>query len=501
MKTENTTLESHKRLSESLIWRLQHEAYCQFGPEAWISKGVPSFITSSAYIARQYADVVLGYIRDGLRQGMIDLDHPIYIADLGAGTGRFGYLFIKNLNEGLALLHRADIRIRYIMTDIALSNIQFWRRHPYLQGMINAGMLDFALYHHTDQHKSLELILSGDSLAENTLVNPMVLIGNYFFDTIPQDLFLAKEGRFFDGCLTLTVENNPVTKKIAHTDPAIIDHLNFQIDYEEILDWSRLYPDEPDLVLILQQYAKKFENIPFLFPEGAFRAIRYFQSLTKGRLFLIAGDQGSYNEKQVKELEAPGIAKHGTFSISVNYHAIASYVRAKGGIHFMTTHPDPLFVVMACAFGGNISDYRETAFAFKKSIDQFEPIDYFLLLDYSEKDWKAPNLEFLLLLLKLGNWDPCDFHLLFEGLRAHLPHAKKATKKKLLEAIHKMWDNFYPVSKEQADFIMNMGVILCDMEQWQEAMTFFDRAATLDRDHPLIIKNMQLCRNKLETVI
>ena len=79
---EQIVLEKGVRLSKSILWGLQTAAYCQFGPDAWSSKEVPFYITSNPYIARQYAYVVLGYLRDCFAPNAatpIDLSQPIYI--------------------------------------------------------------------------------------------------------------------------------------------------------------------------------------------------------------------------------------------------------------------------------------------------------------------------------------------------------------------------------------------------------------------------------------
>lgn len=492
-------LEQNKRLSHSILWDLQMAAYCQFGPQAWAGQGVPFYPTSNPYIARQYAQVAAGYLRDCLCPGAptpIDPAQPLYILDLGAGSGRFGYLFLKNLMEVTASL-RLNLKIRYIMTDIASANIEFWRTHPYLQRYIDRGMLDFAFYHHAEQSGSLSLILSGETLSADTLVNPLILIGNYFFDTIPQDLFMAKDGKILEGRVTLSVEENEQTKKLSHTDPAIINHLKTHFDYVPIADVDHYYPDSPELNTILRSYAQMFDNIPILFPEGAFKSIKYFSALSKGRFLLLAGDQGRCTEKQLEDLKNPYIAKHGSFSIPVNYHAIAKYFRSQGGVSLLTTHPQPIFIVTASIMGGSLDAFMETNFAFRSHVDFFEPNEYFLLLDYTEKEWATPNLDTILLLIKLGNWDPINCHLFFERILKALPKAEAQMKIKLGETIHRVWENFFPVTKEEAGFIMNLGVLFFGMQRYQEALLYFERAAAIKGDDPVIFQNMAVCYDNL----
>src|SRR6185369_11831847 len=84
-------LEENQRLSESLLWRLQRNYFERQGIEAWRSGAVPHHITSSPFIADAYAKVVMGFLRDW----KLDRRAPIYIVELGSGSGRFAYAFLK----------------------------------------------------------------------------------------------------------------------------------------------------------------------------------------------------------------------------------------------------------------------------------------------------------------------------------------------------------------------------------------------------------------------
>src|SRR5262245_21134100 len=92
-------LEGPRRLSESIVWRLQREFYTRVGPEAWKPKGVPSFVTNNAFIARAYARVAVALLRDLLRTGTLDARQPLHVFELGGGAGRFTYLFLRALQE------------------------------------------------------------------------------------------------------------------------------------------------------------------------------------------------------------------------------------------------------------------------------------------------------------------------------------------------------------------------------------------------------------------
>jgi hypothetical protein len=188
-------LEAGKRLSESLLWRLQKSFFAVTGATAWSRGIVPHYVTSNGWIAGAYARVVLGWLRDVTAAGLLDPGHPVYLLELGCGSGRFGYHFLARL---LDLLGRSSLRgvtLRYVLTDFTESNLAPLRSHPALQPWIEEGILDFAGFDATGGEE-IRLERSGTVLGAGTLVNPLVnplvVIANYVFDGVPQDAFAIR---------------------------------------------------------------------------------------------------------------------------------------------------------------------------------------------------------------------------------------------------------------------------------------------------------------------
>lgn len=497
--TENPRiLETSSRLSKSILWNLQREAYCRLGPGAWSRKGVPFYITSNPYIAHQYAQVVWGYLKDCLQQSFLDPQQPVFIFDLGAGSGRFAYLFLKSLNGILSSLPHSNLHIRYIMTDIASANILFWETHPYLQDLIRCQTIDFAYFSHSGKKNEIKTVLNEEILTQETIHNPIVVIGNYFFDTIPQDLFLAKNRSILEGRVTLSVEQNDNTCHLADDDPDLIHYLKLAFDYAPIENLSNYYPDNPLLGNILKNYAEKFDNIPFLFPEGAFKVIDFFAELSNHRMLLLAADQGRCTEEQLVRHASPFLAKHFSFSFDVNYHAIATYFSRIGGTSLLTSYPEPNLAVTASLLGPSSSNFAETRLSFKCYVDNFEPNDYYRLLHLTEKEWSVPSIEFILLLIKMGHFDHYPFYHYFQLIRDNLPRSEISVREKLAAFIMKVLHQFFPVGKEEAGYVMNLGVLLCDLHYWKEAMECFDRAIEINPSMALIYENMAICLENLQ---
>jgi hypothetical protein len=77
----------------------------------------------ASFIGRAYAKVILGFLKDifeahdGARRG--DTSEPIYIVEVGAGHGRFGYLVIQALLMMKEFLPRAA-RYQFIAAVLCL---------------------------------------------------------------------------------------------------------------------------------------------------------------------------------------------------------------------------------------------------------------------------------------------------------------------------------------------------------------------------------------------
>lgn len=487
-----TVLEQGKTLSKSRLWELQYSIYDHYGPEVWTEAGVPFYMTSNPYTSRQYAQVTLGYIRDyirGVRGERLDLSQPLYIFDLGAGTGRFGYLFLRELKKLLAHTVADGIKVCYVMTDMIESNLDYLRHHPYLQEMIHRGEVDFAYYHTSFDKQPLKLQISKRELTADKIVNPITIVGNYFFDVIPFDVFKVVKKTLCEGQVKISC---PGKIDVVDPDPRLLKELRTEYSYVPVEKESRYYVDNVQEA-ILRHYAGIYEGISFSLPVGAFQSLRYFKHLSSNRLLLLAGDQGVCNEQQIRQAPEPKITVQGGISVPVSYNAIAKFFIMQNGSSWLTSYPDTLFVNIAAAFGGGPKDHPETELAFDNTLNSFQPSDYWKLTCCSEQEWKNPSLEYLLLLIKMGNWDPLNFHAFFSSIHKQLPGASESTKQMLIATIEHVWHQFYPVDKAEACFVMNLGVLLFELKKFSEALIFFERSLAIDDTNKLVYRNMAAC--------
>ncbi|HEV7519013.1 MAG TPA: hypothetical protein VGR07_22205, partial [Thermoanaerobaculia bacterium] len=125
-------LERNRRLSESLLWRLQRNFFERQGGQAWTAGTVPQYVTSNAWIADAYARIVFGWLRDwcaapaadpGAPHPSLDFEQPFHVVELGCGSGRFAYHFLLRFFDLLCRSALAGVPVRYVLTDFVDGNL------------------------------------------------------------------------------------------------------------------------------------------------------------------------------------------------------------------------------------------------------------------------------------------------------------------------------------------------------------------------------------------
>jgi tetratricopeptide (TPR) repeat protein len=481
-------LEEGQRLSNSLVWRAQRDFYGRRGDQAWLADQIPSYVTSNPLIAKSYARVVSGFLRDcaGVTPplGLPDPKAPLYILEIAAGSGEFGFLFLKKL---LALKRElpalARLPFRYVMTDLVPANVEAWRSRDLFKPFLEAGLLDFATFD-LEQDQQMTLVHSGETLSADTLRNPLALIANYVFDTTAQDVFWIRDGELQEGLVTTTSSQ----REEAALDPEVLKRVTTR--YEQRPVGNEYYEDEA-MNRVLAAYQARLGNTSFLFPIGALKGIRNLMHLAGGRLLLLSGDKGYTHEDELITRGDPYMALHGaTFSMMVNYHAIGLYFRERGGLALHSASRDKRLKVSAFLMGAPDSGFAETRSAFQEAVDGFGACEYYSVASGIRKELPTPSLDVLLALLKLGEWDP---HLIYHFSGPLADQAKKASvpaRRELVQALQRAWDHFYPMDK---DIPFELGRIYASLDRPLEALRFYLESVKLYKDHPVTLFNAGLC--------
>ncbi|KAA3662045.1 MAG: hypothetical protein DWQ04_14590 [Chloroflexi bacterium] len=449
-------IEADRRLSQSIIWDIQRRYFLQNGMRAWQDDVVPHTISSNPVMARAYSQVAFNYVRDCVtavnnNTFSLNSEQPIYIVELGAGSGRLAYHFLHQFHDRLAQSSLAELPIKFVMTDFVPEIVDFWQEHDHFKPWVEAGLLDFALFDVGDK-RPLTLRHAHLTLTPDLLQNPLILIANYFFDSIPQDSFVIEDGQLCENLLTL-YSSQPEPDL---SDPTIWDRL--ELAYEAI-PLMKPYYDVPEYNQILDEYESQLPDAAISFPNVGLDCVRFWQGFgnacvepgRNGRILLLSSDRGYTLPHDLIGQENPLPNLHGSFSLMVNYHAIGQFVEQSGGLALHPEHYQENIQVAAYLLGQLPQQGLETQQSFAEAIAMNGPNEFFAI-----KQALAPHLESLTLAqllsyLRLSAWDADVFRDCFPTLLAHVQGESPVWYADVANAITHIQQQYLPLD-ETDDF-------------------------------------------------
>lgn len=379
-----------------MLWEIQRRYFEQAGIDAWRDDVVPHAISCSPYMARAYAQVICGYLHDLLAADQVTADAPLYIIELGAGSGRLSYHLFHQLERALALPAFAALDVRIVLTDFAQATVDFWRSQPNLAALADDGWIDFALFDAMNPQQ-LHLLHADVVLTSAEICNPIICLANYFFDSIPQDSFAIADGFALPNLLTLLSSQHEPNL----SDPQLWERLS--LDYEA-LPIEHVYSD-PLYNEILDYYAATLPNTHLTFPNKGLDCLRWLIDYANGALLLLSADRGHTLLESLVDQPPPLPNLHGSFSLMVNYHAIGVYTVLRNGLAFQPPHYQNNLQVGAFCFGDGLSEMPATQEAYARDIWHRGPDDFFALRDLALYSAERSTLPQLLSILRLSAYD------------------------------------------------------------------------------------------------
>lgn len=476
MKNENVIIEENCQLSKSKLWDFQEHYFAEQGVSAWMG-AVPFYVTSNAVICYSYANVVCRYLQDSYRLGKLNVKHPIYLLEIGAGCGQFSYLFLQFLLGRLEKIGLSELSICYIMTDFTEKNVSFWQQHHQLKSFVDRGVLDFSIYDIHQEYPELTLIESGVTLTKSAMHNPLVLIANYVFDTIKQDVFRVEQGEIYEGLTSISTERDNISQDDMVFDLSL---LNIHFSFKKI---SEYYYNNESLNNILKLYRNTLKSSTFLMPVGGIRCIDYLRDLSNNRLFIISGDKSYTTLSALEQLGSPHITFHGGFSMMVNYHAIETFIKNMGGDAIMGANTEG-FKISIFATDHSFIEYRETQIAYEEFIHHFTTKEFLPIKNNLLKNVTAMNSVEMLALLKLSRWDAKIVMQVTSELTAILQTAGKAYKQECRDGLIRSYYQYYYMPNNDLYITygyihMMMGDIDIAIDRFYSSLKYFSTSALL----------------------
>jgi len=517
-------LESFTQCSRSHLWKLMMSFYDRKGPESWSQGIVPHFITCNAFIGRSYAKVLLGFLRDCMSpksKTPLDPNEPMYIIELGAGSGKFSYFMLKALQEMKDVSDFPVDKIVYVMTDFTENNFKFWRDHPSLKQYFQSGHLDAGIFDAVND-RTITLWRSKKVLGPGVSKNPLCIVANYLFDTLYHDIFQVDGGELKEGLISVGSKRKEEPDPL---EPDIIKRLDNRFQYVPITPDYYLDEDGDEVHFrrILRWYHEHFRTNPagasLLLPIGALRALRRLAAFSNGSALVISGDKGNNNPEHFTGLMDPHIAVHGSFSLMVNYHAIGMWFTSRGGFTLHNPQEEAslkvsCFVLTAGAeadkevkaeqdsdwLGLAITskdydrslDFPHLKVAFNDAVDLFGPNDFFVLQKCLKEDAPNPPLKALVALLKLGDWDPDVFFKFRDAILNQVPNCGPKLRNDLCRGIPRVWSNYYMLDTDK-DIAFEIGRFYYGIREYGEALKYYQESSRSVGQHHVTFHNEGLC--------
>jgi hypothetical protein len=492
------TLEENQRLSASRLWRWQRQYFEEQGVEAWRRSIVPHYVTCNPVVATAYARVVFGYLRDLVRESPLGFDatQPLHVLELGAGSGRFTYHFLKKFVPMLQRSALSHLRVKVVMSDFSARNIAFWKQHPMLQDYVSQGWLDFAQVDASDP-QDIVLQHSGEVLSAAQPGNPLVVVANYVFDGIEQDAFYVSGGQLHESLVSL---HSPQPEPNLR-DATLLQRLSTGFAQRPARAQDH-YP-EPELNHVLQVYQSRLVDTHVLLPTQAMRCLTHLRRLCGNRMLLLSADKGVSREEDLLFNGEPKLVHHGSVSLMVNYHALGLYVEQQGGWMMTPPHRSQSLQVIAALFDAQplTPEHRgalvETCQAYGEHIGEAGPDDFYTLRRFVQANASELDVPQMLAYLRLSGWDANNFQACYKPLIKCAETMEGPQRREVAAMAAQVWDTYFPLG-EEGDMAFALGKLLCEMEHYAEAITHLQRSRQWYGDTVDTLHHIGLCQYHLQ---
>ncbi|AZN38815.1 SAM-dependent methyltransferase [Paenibacillus albus] len=461
------------RFSEAPIWDMQRKYYEEEGLKAWNNDQVPQYITSNPMIATAYAEMIFGFLQDRANKEVSP--EPVYIVELGAGAGRLAYHVLHELSQLRAYAGDTLPAFRYIMTDLAMNSIMAWKEHPALQSFIAEGLLDFARFdavHDT----ALNLMVSEEVIREGDLKQPLVIVANYFFDNIPQELLYVENGQIHEADVTIEYPDHMESLKPSE----LLNQISMHYEHRRAAEYeSEAYPYHS----VISTYQDQAEASYLLFPVAGLTCLTRLNQLSQAGSLLITADKGEHLLDNLKFEEPPELIIHGRgcFSLTANYHAIRQVWEQGGALGlFPPQHYESINV--GCIINTDTPmDYFQTRLAYRRFIERFGPDEFYSMKQWVDRNLDSMGLQQILSFWRLGGYDAEFFIQSTQQLSKLLEDATDDEMQDILRGIELMWSSYYEM-EQRYDVALDAGLLLFEMEMYEESKRYLEISVQQDED-------------------
>lgn len=481
-------LEARKAFSESYIWKLNKDFYQESGVAAWSDNIVPHHMTSNSMVGKTYAQLILAVLKDLAAQGKVV--EKVYILELGAGHGRLAFHVLQHLQ---ALIEQTKTILPpycYILSDFGEENLTFFTSHGQFEDFFKQGILDVA-YFDAIESTSLELRIAKKSIQIQELSQPIIAIGNYFFDSIPSELLSVKDNKISSCSIEIHSTQDPQESNY------IPQFTDLSFTYFNSQSTLPLYHDKA-LDVIVDEYKNALEHSHFFFPKNSINCIRNVKNLSQEGLVLLSIDKGFHELTKLDNRPEPEIIGHGScFSIWVNFHCLGLYCENEGGRARFPRRSNFHMEVACLSFLKNHKLFTHTNAAYDQYVDDFGPDDFNSIKQLSYNNLANIKTVELLALIRLSAYDSGLFYNTLPLIKQVISSITMEERRRIAEMLELVWKMYFNID-EHFDLAYEIGGLYYDLGFYNRAYNFFQYSVDYYGIKADIFYNQALCLYQLK---
>jgi len=475
-------IEKRTPFSKSLIWQLNRDYYIQKGLDAWIDGTVPHYLTSNSMVGGTYSDLIFAMLKDLAAKE--ETEKKVYILELGAGHGRLCFHILKHLDNLINNYSKPLPPYCYILSDIAEKNLDFFIKNEQFHPYIKAGKLDIAYFDAIDG-ENIFLRHAKKEIKQQSLDQVLVVLANYFFDSIPSDLFLFQNEESYHCSVELTSKEDPE----GFSSEKLLQNIETKYFITPVSD---SYFKNPSLNKSLAFYREQLKNSFLFFPDTAMRCIKNLQNLSTKGIMLISMDKGFHELSDLENITQPEMIVHGSMSFWVNYHALGRYCEDQGGSTLFPKY-STFHLELACMlFMPESNSYSELLASFDRNVNDFGPDDFNGFKQSTYKNMHNMSLVELIGVLRLSAYDSTIFVKVLPRIKELCKNITMKERHRLAQTMEQTWEMYFNLS-ESLDLAFEIGGVCYDLGFYKVALGYFDKSIALYDNKPDAYYNKIMC--------
>lgn len=470
---------------------------------------------------------------------------------------------------------------RYILTDISPETISFLRAHECFAPYIEAGVVDFGVWDaDTGMGQTVPTIVapgtpskrrapaqavsgiplqctfesdgrSSTVLRAGTLLNPVVSVATYTFDSLRQAVFKLTSS--VDGSGKALVHRGRMALYSDHApdmvavqswreaaasggglpalDPALPQRVRVLWSYEPIPAGAALHKDA-SVEAVVRAYAAlpafPASGCVVTVPVGGLSALRNLRALCKGTgsVFCLLGDKAYAYEQELLVAGGqpvdPHVAMHGSVSFMLNLHALQLACHDLSGTEAIVLKtpyhdgykcaalwldgkvvsagtPECLLALMAAKLAPSaVSSFPNTLFAWADTMDTFGPDQLATLQKTVFEELPqppvgpGPSLKLALATIRTACWDPDVAFKFRQTLIERAPNCDDRLGLDLYSDVQQIYRRYYPLSPSR-DMAFELGRVCMGLRRHREAAALFWASVRHTGEHHVTLYNIGIC--------